>query len=92
MGKFMQENEIDLVVSSSDCSLVTFTACAGWPSGTVPLGRDEKGIPFGMFVLAREGAEGRILGFMSAWEMSKSRVERVGVPDLEGIAALIGGE
>jgi hypothetical protein len=28
-GKFMDENNLDLIVTNSDCSLVSFTACSG---------------------------------------------------------------
>lgn len=29
MGKYMEENDIDMVVSNSDCSLISFAASAG---------------------------------------------------------------
>jgi amidase len=79
MGKFMAQNDLDLIVSSSDCSLVSFAACAGWPSGTVPLGRLENGLPYGMFVLARVGEDERIFQFMSAFE---KMIEKIGLPVL----------
>jgi amidase len=29
LGKFMDDNNLDLIVTNSDCSLVSFTACSG---------------------------------------------------------------
>ena len=75
----MAENDLDLIVSSSDCALVSFAACAGWPSGTVPLGQLENGLPYGMFVLARAGEDEKIFQFMSAFEKA---VGRIGLPIL----------
>jgi amidase len=75
MGKFMIENDLDLVASSSDCGLVSFAACAGWPSGTVPLGQTEDGLPYGMFVLARAGEDERIFQFMSAFEKTITKIQ-----------------
>lgn len=79
MAKYMADNDLDLIVSSSDCSLVSFAACAGWPSGTVPLGQLKNGLPYGLFVLARAGEDKRIFQFMSAFEQT---VERIGLPIL----------
>lgn len=71
----MDEIGVDLIVSSSDCSLVSFTACGGYPSGTVPLGQLENGLPYGMFVLARRYEEGKIMRFMSAFEKTMPGVQ-----------------
>ena len=80
MGKFMAENDLDLIVSSSDCSpLVSFAACAGWPSGTVPLGQLKSSLPYGLFVLARAGEDEKIFQFMSAFEKT---FEKIGLPVL----------
>jgi amidase len=74
MGRFMAENDLDLIISSSDCSLVSFAACAGWPSGTVPLGQLENGLPYGLFILARAGEDERIFQFMSAFEKTAEKI------------------
>ena len=74
MGKFMAENDLDLIISSSDCSLVSFAAAAGWPSGTVPLGQLESGLPYGMFVLARAGEDEKIFQLMSAFERTTDKI------------------
>jgi hypothetical protein len=29
LGKFMDENKLDLIIANSDCNLVSFTACSG---------------------------------------------------------------
>lgn len=75
MGKFMAENDLDLIVSGSDCSLVSFAACAGWPSGTVPLGQLENGLPYGMFILARAGEDEKIFQFMSVFEATMEKIK-----------------
>lgn len=79
MGKFMAENDLDLIVSSSDSSLVSFAAYAGWPSGTVPLGQLKTSLPYGLFVLARAGEDEKIFQFMSAFEKT---FEKIGLPVL----------
>ncbi|KAF4970073.1 hypothetical protein FSARC_2819 [Fusarium sarcochroum] len=68
MGKWMDDHDIDIILSNSDSTLVTFAACAKWPIGTVPLGNAAKNDqPFGLFALAREGREDILLHFMSAF-------------------------
>jgi amidase len=74
MGRFMAENDLDLIIYSSDCSLVSFAACAGWPSGTVPLGQLDNGLPYGLFILARAGEDERIFQFMSAFEKTAEKI------------------
>jgi amidase len=79
LAKFMAMNDVDLIVSNSDCSMVSFAACAGWPSGTVPLGQLKNGLPYGMFVFARAGEDERIFQFMSAFEKT---MKSIGLPIL----------
>ena len=81
MGKFMQENNLDMVVSPSDCSLVSFTAAAGYPSATVPLGNQDDGSPFGLFLLVKDGREDLLFRFMSGWEETVKRIR--GPPGLQ---------
>ncbi|GJN78177.1 hypothetical protein PLIIFM63780_001670 [Purpureocillium lilacinum] len=83
MGKAMQDADVDIVLSASDAKLVTFAACAGWPTAAVPLGRwtARNGQPYGMFALARGGREDVLLRFMVAWKGSIGGVER---PDMDG--------
>lgn len=80
MEKFMRENNIEILVSGSDCSLVSFTASAGYPSATVPLGNQDDGSPFGLFLLVKDGREDLLFRFMSAYEDS---MERIRGPSLE---------
>ncbi|KAM0553377.1 hypothetical protein ACHAPJ_007391 [Fusarium lateritium] len=68
IGKWMDDHDIDIVLSNSDSTLVTFAACAKWPIGTVPLGKAAKNDqPFGLFALARGGREDTLLQFMGAF-------------------------
>ncbi|KAJ4269772.1 hypothetical protein NW762_001440 [Fusarium torreyae] len=68
IGKWMDDHDIDIVLSNSDSTLVTFAACAKWPIGTVPLGNAARNDqPFGLFALAREGREDILLQFMGAF-------------------------
>lgn len=65
----MNEKGIDNILAPSDCTLVSFAACAGWPVGTVPLSKVEKnGQPYGFFVLARAGREDILLRFMGSFD------------------------
>lgn len=65
----MEEMGVNLIVSNSDCSsLISFMMATGYPSATVPLGVDEDGLPFGMFVMAGKNGEKEIFRFMSAFE------------------------
>ncbi|UNI16392.1 Amidase [Purpureocillium takamizusanense] len=84
MGKAMNDANVDIVLSASDAQLVTFAACAGWPTAAVPLGRwtARNGQPYGMFALARRGREDVLLRFMVAWKRHDiGDVER---PNMEG--------
>ena len=75
MEKFMQENDIEMIVSGSDCSLISFTATANYPSATVPLCNREDGSPFGLFLLVKDGREDLLFRFMSAFEATMERVK-----------------
>ncbi|KAI1302931.1 amidase signature enzyme [Xylaria venustula] len=71
LGKLMKDKRLDIVVAPSDSTLVSYSAYAGWPIATVPLGRMESnGQPFGLFVLAREHREDILLKFMHLFEAS----------------------
>ncbi|KAG0650131.1 amidase [Hyphodiscus hymeniophilus] len=75
MERYMQENDIEMIVSGSDCNLISFNACAGYPSATVPLGNQEDGSPFGLFLLVKEDREDLLFRFMSAFEDTMERVK-----------------
>ncbi|TQV94633.1 hypothetical protein V2A60_005656 [Cordyceps javanica] len=82
MSEVMRRSgDLDIVLSSSECQLVTYAAAAGWPCATVPLGNWRKnGQPYGMFALSKDGDEETLLRFVSAW----GRVfDGVQAPDLE---------
>ena len=67
MELVMRRNDIDIVLAASDSTLVAYSAWAGWPVATVPLGNwDKNGQPWGMFALAR--TEGDLVRFMAGWE------------------------
>lgn len=69
LAKVMAEQNVDIALSASDATLVSFGGCAGWPIATVPLGNLEKnGQPWGMFALARAGREDLLLKFMAAFK------------------------
>ncbi len=59
---------LDVILAPSDSTLVSYTALAGWPVATVPLGNLTKnGQPFGFFALAPAGREDLLLRFMAAF-------------------------
>lgn len=65
MAKIMRERGIDIIISASDASLISFSSCAGWPVATVPVSNLSKnGQPWGLFVLAREGSIDILLRFL----------------------------
>lgn len=76
MAKYMREHDLDIVLSSSDSTLISFSACAGWPVATVPVGNSSKNNqPWGMFALARDGSVDTLLTFMKAFHGSFARVK-----------------
>lgn len=75
MAKYMYRNDLDIVLSSSDEKLITFSAYAGWPVATVPVGNLSKNNqPWEMFALARDGSVDRLLRFVKAFHGSLARV------------------
>ncbi|KAM3537831.1 hypothetical protein ARSEF1564_009249 [Beauveria bassiana] len=84
ISDIMRRNgDLDIVLSSSECQLVTYAACAGWPCATVPLGNWRKnGQPYGMFALSKNGDEKTLLRFVCAWGKAFDGTQ---APDLEMI-------
>ncbi|PQK12738.1 hypothetical protein BB8028_0003g13530 [Beauveria bassiana] len=82
ISDIMRRNgDLDIVLSSSECQLVTYAACAGWPCATVPLGNWRKnGQPYGMFALSKNGDEKTLLRFVCAWGKAFDGTQ---APDLE---------
>ncbi|KAM3481598.1 hypothetical protein MY5147_000584 [Beauveria neobassiana] len=81
ISDIMRRNgDLDIVLSSSECQLVTYAACAGWPCATVPLGNWRKnGQPYGMFALSKNGDEKTLLRFvfkmetaLRSWELDNN--------------------
>lgn len=68
-AKRMREHAIDVVLSASDAELVSFSACAGWPAATVPVGNlgGGDGQPWGSFALARDGEVGLLVRLMEGF-------------------------
>jgi len=67
MGKY----NLDAIAILSDSPLASIAAAAGYPIGTMPLGRlNLNGRPFGMSVMVKNDQEGLLLKIMSAWEAS----------------------
>ncbi|KAJ0119828.1 hypothetical protein J7T55_014033 [Diaporthe amygdali] len=76
MAQLMRDQDLDIVLSSSDATLISFSACAGWPVATVPVGNLTKnGQPWGFFALARDGSVDVLLRFMKAFHGSFARVK-----------------
>lgn len=73
MAAYMRQHNLDIVLSASDASLISFSSCAGWPVATVPVGNLSKNDqPWGFFALARDGRldllEKFMLGFHASFE------------------------
>lgn len=65
MAKYMRDQNLDIVLSASDASLIVFSSCAGWPVATVPVGNLAKnGQPWGFFALPRDGRLDLLTRFM----------------------------
>ncbi len=76
IGKVLEEHGVDVILAPSDSTLVSYTALAGWPIATVPLGNLAKnGQPFGFFVLAPGGREDVLLRFMEAFHPTFPRIQ-----------------
>lgn len=81
MANYMRKHDLDIVLSSSDAALISFSACAGWPVATVPVGNLTKNDqPWGMFALARDGNVDTLLRFMTAFHGSFARVRGPNTP------------
>lgn len=64
----MRLHDLDIVLSSSDSALIAFSACAGWPVATVPVGNLSKtGQPWGFFALARNGEMDLLMRFITGF-------------------------
>lgn len=68
LARLMREQSLDIVLSASDASLISFSTCAGWPVATVPVGNLAKnGQPWGFFVLPRDGKMHLLARFMKSY-------------------------
>lgn len=68
LARLMREQDFDIVLSASDASLVSFSASAGWPVATVPVGNLAKnGQPWGFFALPRDGKMSLLMRFMKGF-------------------------
>lgn len=66
-----RERNLDVVLSSSDARLISFSTCAGWPVATVPVSNMAKNDqPWGFFALAKDGRTDMLLRFMEAFRAS----------------------
>lgn len=76
LARVMREQEIDIVLSASDASLVSFSSCAGWPVATVPVGNLTKNDqPWGFFALPRDGNLGVLMNFIKGFHRGFERVK-----------------
>lgn len=72
----MRTQNLDIVLSASDASLIAFSACAGWPAATVPVGNLSKNDqPWGFFALPRDGRLDLLATFMWAFHESFESVQ-----------------
>ncbi|OBT62904.1 hypothetical protein VE03_07904 [Pseudogymnoascus sp. 23342-1-I1] len=74
-----KEHDVDLVISMLQCRVGTMSAASGYPHGTVPLGYADNynGRGYGLSIIARDGEEGKIIRFMSAWDASHPDLRHV---------------
>ncbi|KAF9776438.1 hypothetical protein IL306_005373 [Fusarium sp. DS 682] len=67
--KLWEETGTDVIMASGESLVTTTAAAAGYPIASVPLGfSTHNGRPYGMEVVARNGAEDKLFQVMSAWE------------------------
>ncbi|KAL2673845.1 hypothetical protein Neosp_012289 [[Neocosmospora] mangrovei] len=67
--KLWEETGTDVIMASGESLVTTIAAAAGYPIASVPLGfSSHNGRPYGMEVVARNGAEDKLFQVMSAWE------------------------
>lgn len=68
IARIMREQDLDIVLSASDASLISFSSCAGWPVATVPVGNLAKNDqPWGFFALPKDGNLGVLLRFIKGF-------------------------
>lgn len=71
MAAYMRKHNLDIVLSASDASLISFSSCAGWPVATVPVGNLAKNDqPWGFFALSRDGRLDLLTRFMRGFHNS----------------------
>lgn len=76
MAAYMRTQNLDIVLSASDASLITFSACAGWPVATVPVGNLSKNSqPWGLFALPRDGRLDLLANFMRGFHRSFESIQ-----------------
>lgn len=72
MAAYMRTQNLDIILSASDASLITFSTCAGWPVATNPVGNLSKNDhqPWGLFALPRDGRLDLLTKFMRGFHQS----------------------
>lgn len=81
MAAVMREQNLDIILSASDASLVSFSTWAGWPLATVPVGNLRKnGQPWGFFALPRDGRVDLLKQFMNFFHGHFERVQSPKAP------------
>ncbi|EEU37128.1 uncharacterized protein NECHADRAFT_52302 [Fusarium vanettenii 77-13-4] len=67
--RLWEETRTDVIMASGESLVTTTAAAAGYPIASVPLGfSTHNGRPYGMEIVARNGAEDKLFQVMSAWE------------------------
>lgn len=67
--KLWAETGTDVIIASGESGLTTTAAAAGYPIASVPLGFPTyNGRPYGLEIVARNGAEDKLFQVMSASE------------------------
>lgn len=80
--RIFEETGAEVLIGALDERIVTVAAAAGYPAGVAPLGYADNynGRAYGVVIVAKAGAEGKILQAMSAWEETMPR--RIPPPQL----------
>ncbi|KAI0969601.1 amidase signature domain-containing protein [Xylaria arbuscula] len=69
INRVLDAENVNCVAAPADSAICIYTAAAGYPHITIPLGKlNYNGRPFGICVLARENDEAVLLRFMAAYE------------------------
>ncbi|KAL6399341.1 Amidase [Ilyonectria robusta] len=77
MEKLWAETGTDVIMASGESNLTTTAAAAGYPIASVPLGFSTfNGRPYGLEIVARNGAEDKLFQVMSAWEATFADARR----------------